>query len=155
MKKISLAVAVAGLLFSGLASAIQLPASGTVFQTVCSNLNEDVSINLTTGVVAGVSCTAARVALSACHTAGMLKSRSVGQKTVQVADTSEGAAPGATVPQTQSCTVGTADPDCATVAVSGAAVPSATTNAGTVINQYPGTGACVVGVAETVANGLP
>lgn len=152
MKKISLAVA--GLLFSGLASAVQLPSSGTVFQTVCSNLNEDVSINLTTGVVAGVSCTATRVALSACHTAGMLKSRSVGQKTVQVPDPDPNAAAGATVPQTQSCSVGTADPACQTVAVKGAAVPSATTLAGTVNNQYPGTGACDATVAENVANGL-
>ncbi|MFI8745063.1 hypothetical protein ACIGKL_07895 [Pseudomonas sp. NPDC077186] len=151
MKKISLAVA--GLLFSGLASAVQLPSTGTVFQTVCSNLNEDVRINLTTGVVAGVSCTNARVALAACHTGGMQKSRSVGQKTITV-QVDDGSGNMVDQQQTVSCSVGTADPDCATVAVTGAAVPSSTTNAGTVNNQYPGTGACTVGVAETVANGL-
>lgn len=147
MKKISLAVA--GLLFSGLAAAIQLPASGLVPVTTCTNLNEDVSINLTTGVVAGVSCTTARVAFAACHTAGMLKSRSVGQKTVTGTD-----ADGNPTSTVVSCTVGTADAACQSVAVQGAAVPSATSTKGTVNNQYPGTGACTVGVAETVANGL-
>lgn len=149
MKKISIAVAVVGVLFSGLASAIQLPSSGAVRQTVCSNLNEDVTINLTTGVVAGVSCTSSRVALAACHTGGMQKSRSVGQKTVAGTD-----AQGNPTSTTVSCTVGTADPACATVTVTGAAVPSSTTNAGTVNNQYPGTGACTPAVAENVANGL-
>lgn len=149
MKKISLALVAAGMLFSGLASAIPLTSSGTVFQTQCTNLNEDVRINLTTGVVAGVSCNANRVALSACHTAGMLKSRSVGQKTVAGTD-----AQGNPTTTTVSCTVGTADPACATVAVQGAAVPSATTLAGTVNTQYPGTGSCSATVAENVANGL-
>lgn len=148
MKKISLAVAVAGLLFSGLASAVQLPASGSVTVLQCTNLNEDVSLNLTTGVVAGVDCTATRVAFAACHTAGMQKSRSVGQKTV--VDTTVEPNTSSTV----SCTVGDADKDCKSVAVTGAAVPSSTTNKGTVNNQYPGTGACVVGVPETVAKGL-
>lgn len=148
MKKFALIVA--GVMFSGAASAaISLPASGTVPITTCTNLNEDVKINLTTGVVAGVSCTSARVALAACHTAGMLKSRSVGQKDVTTQD-----ADGNNVVTKTACTVGAADPDCASVAVSGAAVPSSTTNQGTVNTQYPGTGACTVGVAGTVADGL-
>ena len=152
MKKIFLGVA--GLLFSGLASAIQLSASGLVPVTTCTNLNEDVSINLTSGVVAGVSCTPARVAFAACHTAGMLKSRSVGRKTinVDVVDPVSGAV--TPTPTVVSCTVGSADTDCQSVPVQGAAVPSATSTKGTVNNQYPGTGACNVGVAETVANGL-
>jgi len=149
MKKISLAVA--GLLFSGLASAVQLSSSGLIAVTVCDNLNEDVSINLTTGVVAGADCTASRVAFAACHTAGMLKSRSVGQKDVTTTDPDTGE----DVTSTVSCTVGTADPDCESVAVQGAAVPSSTTDRGTVNSQYPGTGACTVGVAETVAQDLP
>ena len=147
MKKIAFAVVC--VMFSGFASAIQLPASGAVRQTVCANLNEDVTINLTTGVVAGVSCTANRVALAACHTGGMQKSRSVGQKTVVGTD-----AQGNPTSTVVSCSVGAADPACNTVTVTGAAVPSSTTNAGTVNNQYPGTGACTVNVAETVANGL-
>ena len=151
MKKISLAVA--GLFFSGMASAIQLPASGSVPVTTCNNLNEDVSINLTAGVVAGVSCTNARVALSACHTAGMLKSRSVGRKTINV-DVDDGNGNITPTPTVVSCTVGAADPACASVAIQGAAVPSALSTRGTVNTEYPGTGACTVGVAETVANGL-
>ncbi len=151
MKKISLVVA--GLFFSGMASAIQLPASGSVPVTTCNNLNEDVSINLTAGVVAGVSCTNARVALSACHTAGMLKSRSVGRKTINV-DVGDGNGNITPTPTVVSCTVGTADPACASVAIQGAAVPSALSTRGTVNTEYPGTGACTVGVAETVANGL-
>lgn len=154
MKITSLSIAAISLLFSGLASAVQLPGTTTVFQTQCGNLNEDVRINLTTGVVGGVNCTTARVAFSACHTAGMLKSRSVGQKTVQVPDPTPGAAPGATVAQVQSCTVGAADPACATVAVSGAAYPSATTLLGTVNNQYPGNGDCTAARAEGVASNL-
>lgn len=147
MKKISLAVA--GLLFSGLAGAVTLTSSSTVTMVQCENLNEDVKINLTTGVVGGVDCTPARVAIAACHTAGMLKARSKGQKEVQVDD-----GQGGTVTQKQDCTVGTADPDCASVTVQGAAVPSSTTTNGTVNTQYPGTGACAAGVAEDVAKGL-
>lgn len=152
MKKIS--IAVAAMLFAGFASAIQLPASGSVPVTTCTNLNEDVSINLTAGVVAGVSCTAARVALAACHTAGMLKSRSVGQKTINVDVTDPATGVVTPTPTTVSCTVGSADTACQSVAVQGAAVPSATSTKGTVNNQYPGTGVCTVTVAETVANGL-
>jgi hypothetical protein len=152
MKKIS--ILAAGLFFSSMASAIQLPASGSVPVTTCNNLNEDVRINLTAGVVAGVSCTAARVALSACHTAGMLKSRSVGRKTINVDVTNPTTGVVTPTPTVVSCTVGTADADCASVAIQGAAVPSALSTRGTVNTEYPGTGSCTVGVAETVANGL-
>lgn len=147
MKKISLALA--ALTFSGLASAVPLSSSGTVTVLQCTNLNEDVKINLTAGVVAGVDCTATRVALAACHTAGMLKSRSVGQKTITEQD-----ADGKDVEKTISCTVGEADKDCKSVPVQGAAVPSSTTNYGTVNTQYPGTGACSTTVAENVAKAL-
>lgn len=153
MKKIS--IAVIGLMISGMASAIQLPSSGSVPVTTCDNLNEDVAINLTTGVVAGVSCTPARVALSACHTGGMLKSRSVGRKTINVDVTDPTTGAVTPTPTVVSCTVGTADPACASVAVQGAAVPSATTTRGTVSTEYPGTGSCTVAVAENVANGRP
>ncbi|MNF92737.1 hypothetical protein D3C84_753890 [compost metagenome] len=140
MKKITLLFA--GLMASGLASAVPFASTGQLQVGVCNNLNEDVSINLTTGVVAGVSCTANRVAIAACHTAGMVKSRSVGQKTIQVPDTSEGAAPDATVPQVVSCSIGTADPACTGTPVSGAAFATATTTRGTVNTIYPGGGAC-------------
>lgn len=147
MKKIS--IAVAGLLFSGLASAVQLTSSGLLPVTACDNLNEDVNISLTTGVVAGVSCTADRVAFAACHTAGMLKSRSVGRKQIENPDVNVGGQ------ITVSCTVGSADPACVSTPVQGAAVATATSIRGTVNTEYPGTGACnAASVPETVAAGL-
>lgn len=152
MKKITLLLA--GLMASGMASAVQFGSSGLLTQTDCNNLNENVSINLTTGVVAGVSCTTGRVAIGGCHTAGMLKSRQAPRKTIQVADTSPTAAPGATVPLQVTCTIGEADPDCAPTPVTGAAVASATTTRGTVNTEYPNTGVCTVGVAEATANSL-
>lgn len=152
MKKITLLFV--GLMASGLASAVPFASTGTLQMDVCTNLNEDVNINLTTGVVAGVSCTANRVAIAACHTAGMLKSRTVGQKTIQVPDTSEGADPNATVEEVVSCTVG-ADPDCEATTTSGAAVASATTTRGTVNTVYPNSGACTsAAVPDEVAAGL-
>lgn len=155
MKNFSISILVAGVLFSGMASAIQLSTSGRVPITTCGNLREDVNINLTTGVVAGVSCTTARVAIAACHTAGMLKSRSVGRKTINV-DVDDGAGNITPTPTVVSCTVGTADPACTSTPVEGAAVASATSNRGTVNTEYPGTGACLnAGVPEAVANGLP
>lgn len=140
MKKVTLVVA--ALLFSGAVSAQKLEGSDLVPVTTCTNLNEDVKINLTVGVVAGVNCATERVALSACHTGGMLKSRSVYLKPDPVDATKK-----------ISCTAGEAG--CVSTPVSGAAVPSATTLAGTVNNQYPGTGACTSTVAETVAGSMP
>lgn len=149
MKKITLLLA--GLMVSGMASAQQFTASGQLQQGVCDNLNEDVALNLTTGVVAGVSCTVNRVALATCHTSGMVKSRTVGTKTIQVPDTSVGAAAGATVPQVVSCSVGTADPACTGTPVVGAGIANATTNRGTVTTSYPGSGACTAASADTFA----
>lgn len=151
MKKISLAVA--ALLFSGAASAVQLGSSGLLNQVDCPNLNEDVSIRLTTGVVAGADCTATRVAFAACHTSGMLKSRSVTQKVVAGVGTDAEGEPNPDTTVT-GCTVGEADPDCELVTVEGAQVPSSISTAGTVNNEYPGTGECLVGVPEGVAQGL-
>lgn len=154
MKRITLLLV--GMMASGLASAVQFPATGVLPIGQCNNLNEDVSITLTNGVVAGASCTAGRVAIAACHTAGMLKSRNVGQKTIQVPDTSAGAQPGATVPQVVSCAVGAADPACVGTPTSGAAVATATSARGTVNISYPNTGACATAaVPEGVANSLP
>jgi hypothetical protein len=154
MKK--LYIVIAGLMFSGAASAVQFGATGTLNRVDCQNLNEDVRINLTAGVVAGANCRFGstnpaqpdRVAIAACHSAGMQKSRSITQKTIA-------AVPPATQPTiVTGCTVGTSDPTCAVVQATGAAVPSATTLAGTVNIEYPGSGACTAGVAETVAGTL-
>lgn len=152
MKNISLLLA--GLMASGLASAVEFGSSGLLTQTDCNNLNENVSINLTTGVVAGVDCTAGRVAIAACHTSGMLKSRQMPRKTVQEPDTDPNAAPGATVDVQVACTIGDADPDCAPTPVSGAAIASASTTRGTVNSIYPGTGECTATGADTAAGTL-
>jgi len=150
MKKFS--IVIASLMFSGAASAIQFPTSGLLIQQDCLNLNEDVRLNLTAGVVAGVNCRSNstnpllpnRVAIAACHTAGMLKSRSITQRT----DTT--VTPNVVV---TGCVVGT-DAGCAVSTVSGASVPGATTLAGTVNIGFPGTGSCTVGVADTAAGAL-
>ena len=73
MKKITLLLA--GLMASGMASAVPFSSTGLLTQTACPNLNENVTISLTTGVVAGVTCTTGRVAIAACATNGMVKSR--------------------------------------------------------------------------------
>ncbi|WP_155718711.1 hypothetical protein [Ectopseudomonas mendocina] len=140
MKKIT--ILLAGLMVSGFASAVPFASTGQLEMSSCNNLNENVTINLTTGVVAAVHCNSSRVAIAACHTAGMVKSRTVGQKTIQVPDTSDGAAAGATVDQVVSCTVGQADPACTNTQVNGAAFATATTTRGTVNTVYPGGGAC-------------
>ena len=153
MKKITLLLA--GLMASGLASAVQFPTTGQLRIGDCTNLNEDVTINLTTGVVAGVSCTDARVAIAACHTSGMVKTRTPGRKTIQVPDTSDGAAAGATVDEEVDCKISAADADCVATPVNGAAFATATTARGTVNTQYPGGGACTDAArADTVAGGL-
>ena len=147
MKKFS--IVIAGLAFSCAASAVQFPASGQLLQQECANLNEDVNLNLTNGVVAGVNCRAAvgavpaRVAIAACHTGGMQKSRNTTQRT----DTT-------TTPPTIVTGCATGSAGCTVVPVVGAAMPGATTLAGTVNIAYPGTGACTAGAAETQAGTL-
>lgn len=136
MKKITLLLA--GLMVSGMASAEPFSQSGPLRVGNCANLNEDVTINLTTGVVAGINCTAARVAVATCHTSGMVKSRTVGTKVIQVDD---GA--GNMVNQTVSCSIGAADPDCAGTPVTGPGIANATTARGTVTTTYStGGGTC-------------
>lgn len=150
MKKLS--IVIAGLMFSGAASAIQFSANGPLLQQECANLNEDVTINLTNGVVAGVNCRAAagavqaRVAIAACHTGGMQKSRSTTQRTVA------GANPGDADVVTTGCATGSAG--CTVVPVTGASIPGATTLLGTVNIAYPGTGTCTAATAETQAGTL-
>lgn len=149
MKKITLLLA--GLMASGMASAVPFGSTGQLTQTACNNLNENVTINLTTGVVAGVTCTGARVAIAACHSSGMLKSRQMPRKDVteDVTDSDTGAVTQVTTQV--SCTISTTDPTCAATPVSGAAVASASTTRGTVNTIYPGTGACTAAKAETAA----
>ncbi|UFQ97622.1 hypothetical protein [Pseudomonas wenzhouensis] len=141
MKKITLVLA--GLMVSGMASAVQLTQSGSVSMDDCAPLNENVRINLSNNVHAGVTCNANAVALSACHTGGKVTTRSVPVKTVA-------AVPADGIPEhIVSCTVGAADPDCALEDVVGPAMPSATTILGTVNTQYPGGNTCTAAGAET------
>lgn len=129
MKKITMLFA--GLMASGLASAVQIQNSGeSVAMTDCALLNEDVSINLTNGVQAGVSCNARAIAISACHTGGRTTTRTVDVTTCD----------NATPPV---CTTAPAP-------VEGPAMPTATTLAGTVISQYPA-GICSAATAEANA----
>lgn len=139
MKKITLLLA--GLMASGMASAVTVDltdaaTNGSVTTVNCTLLNEDVAINLTTGVAAGVGCNTTVIGIAACHTAGRTTSRSTLQDAAGDA-----------------CVAGTAG--CTSVAVTGPAMPSATTAAGTVISQYPGgdcTGADAATFAESEAD---
>ena len=140
MKKIALILA--GVMISGAASAVQLPNSGNVTMAQCQPLNEDVRVNLSTGVVAGVICNANAVAVSACHGTGKVTSRTVLARDVA-------AVPADGIPaHIASCTTVGVD-GCTERTVVGPAMPSATTRLGTVNTQYPGGNTCTVGGAET------
>lgn len=138
MKKIALIFA--GLMVSGAASAAQFTSSGPVTMDQCTPLNENVTINLSTGVYAGVACSNTAVALSACHSGGKVTSRTVPVKTIEATND---------IPEhIVSCVVGPSDPDCALEDVRGPAMPAATTLLGTVNTQYPGGDSCTAEGAE-------
>jgi hypothetical protein len=140
MKKITLLRA--GLMVCGMASAEPFTASGPLRVGNCANLSEDVNITLTTGVVAGVSCTTARVAIATCHTSGMVKNRTVGTKTVNVDVTDPDTGVVTPTPTVLSCAIGAADPACAGTPVTGPTIANASTSRGTVTNSYTSVGAC-------------
>lgn len=136
MKKISLLFA--GLLVCGYASAVQFKVSGTLLDTDCALLNESVKLNLSKDVVAGAACNAKAIAFTACHTAGRTTQRTAPKCTDTDGDATTGLA---------------GKEDCSateTEQVTGAAVASATTLAGTVTPQYPGA-TCSVNIAEAQA----
>lgn len=141
MKKITLLIA--GLMASSMASAVQFPANGLLTQTDCNNLNENVSITLTTGVVAGVTCAAGRVGIAACATNGMVKSR----QALRVQQTDNSTNP-PTVTEV-ACVAGTAG--CREIPVTGAAFAGASTVRGTTSTVFPNAGVCSVGLAETTS----
>lgn len=144
MKKITLLLA--GLMASGMASAIEFANSGLLTQTQCTNLNENVSINLTAGVVAGVTCTDTTVTIAACHTNGMVKSRQALRVPVVTQDTT-----GADVTTETPCTAGSTG--CREIPVTGAAVAGASTTRGTTNTVFPNAGVCNVGLADSVSSG--
>lgn len=138
MKKIALFCF--GLMASAGASAVEFEASGNLEMADCVLLKENVRLNLSTGVVAGVSCDAAGLALSACHTKGKVTSR-----TVNVRDVPESIDP--PIPaHIESCNIG--DAGCEERIVVGPAMPTATTALGTVNTQYPGGNECTSAGAE-------
>lgn len=130
MRKITLLFA--GFMASSMAAAVTIENSGeSVTMQDCTLLNEDVAFNLTNGVQAGVACNTAAIVLSACHTGGRTTTRTVDVTTCNTA----------TPPV---CTTAPAP-------VTGPAMPTAGTLAGTVISQYPGGGTCSATGAETNA----
>ena len=145
MKKITLLLA--GLMVSGVASAVTLTQSGSVAMTDCPPLNEDVRLNLSANVQAGVTCTNTVVALAACHTGGKVTQRTVPVVLVP-ADATTG------VPEHyETCDVNAipAIPGCANTAVTGPAMAAATTAMGTTSTQYPGGDVCTAQGAEDQA----
>lgn len=145
MKKITLLVA--GLMVSGMASAVQFSSSGLLTQTQCANLNENVSINLTTGVVAGVTCATGRVGIAACATNGMVKSRQALRVPVKSTVSVNGV--DTEVTTETPCTAGTTG--CREIPVTGAALAGASTVRGTTNTVFPNAGACTVGLADTTS----
>lgn len=140
MKKIALIFA--GVMVSSMASAVQLTSSGNVTMVDCNLLNENVRINLSTGVFAGVSCNNVSIALSACHSGGKQTTRSV-----PVRDVAAIPGPPAIPAHIETCVITPGDTTCALRDVTGPAMPAATTLLGTVNTQYPG-GACTAAAAE-------
>ncbi|MFT3759797.1 hypothetical protein [Thauera sp.] len=144
MKKLS--VLLIGLMASGLTFAqvatgtVPLAGSGPVTIDQCGLLNENVTINLSTGVNAGVNCTATRVAISACHLGGRTVARQVDRPTPE----------GCGVPDPDTGDV-TECTGTERVTATGAAMATATTLAGTVIPVYPGQ-ACSANQAATTAS---
>ena len=125
-------------LISGYASALTFEATGKLLDSDCAPLNETVNISLSNDVVAGAICTDGAVALTACHKFGRTATRTA----PVCADTDGDETTG--LNGKEDCSGGT------TAQISGAAVASATTLAGTVTSQYPGE-KCTVDIAEEQA----
>jgi hypothetical protein len=137
MKKIALVVA--GILSSGVVHAVTFDASGSFRMTDCSLLNENVQINLSQGVRAGVVCNAATgVAVGTCHVGGRTAAREV---EILVASTDPNAAPGTMVSQTPPVFETRRGP----------VVATASTRQGTVVPLYPQGTACDSTIAESQA----
>lgn len=137
MKKITLLLA--GLMASGMASAVQFTAPGPLRQATCAILNEDVTLNVSTNVAMGAVCNARAISIAACHLTGRTTSRSVPVCANTDGDVNTG------VGGLEDCTT---PPPAVTT---GPAYAAATTLAGTVTSQYPGGAACTAALAETRA----
>lgn len=137
MKKFALLIV--GVMSSGLVHAVPFEASGAFRMTDCSLLNENVQINLSQGVRAGVICNAATgVAVGTCHIGGRTAAREV---EVLVPSTDPNAPAGTLVSQNP--------PVFATR--TGPVVATASTRQGTVVPLYPQGAACTSAIAEAQA----
>lgn len=137
MKKIALVVF--GVLASAAAHAVPFENSGAFRMTDCALLNENVQINLSAGVRAGVICNAATgVAIGTCHIGGRTAAREV---EVLVPSQDPNAPAGTLVSQNP--------PVFATR--TGPVVATASTRQGTVVPLYPAGQACTSAIAEAQA----
>lgn len=114
-----------------------LTATGAVRTTDCSLLQDNLTIQLSSGVQAGWICnttTTNTLSIAACHTSGRIASRSA---------------------TATNCGTGTASAQCTTVTTTatGAVVPAATTGGGSMQFRFPGS-ACTAGVAEGQATAI-
>ena len=135
----NIALVVFGVLASAAAHAVPFEASGAFRMTDCALLNENVQINLSAGVRAGVVCNVATgVAIGTCHIGGRTAAREV---EVLVPSQDPNAAPGTLVSQNP--------PVFATR--TGPVVATASTRQGTVVPLYPAGAACTSGIAEAQA----
>lgn len=136
MKKITLFLA--GVMASGMVSAVEFDKSGLLKMTdpgCDALLNENVNINLSSGVNAGAICGATGIALAACHTGGRTTSREV---EMLIAD-----------PQDATKLISQSPKKYETV--TGPAVATASTFQGTVVSTYPKADKCTAKVSETAA----
>lgn len=126
MKKFALIIA--GVMATGMAqAATTLVDSGNLTKNNATLLNEDVTINLSANVVAGIAYDNTQIVIATCHEAGRTVERSA-----DVISTDNNGV------QTTTTTV-----------VTGAEMPTATTLQGTVIKMYPGSTCDVVGTNVT------
>jgi hypothetical protein len=142
-------LAVVSLAAAGNASAIDLDTSSTTITKLdCTQLANDITIILTSGVVGSVDCTSNAndyIGMSVCHTSGLKTSRTEAESTVP--DVNDPSIP--TCPSFGSLTDVGGVQKCVGV-VEGSAFPTATTAQGTVTSRYPGSD-CSVGTAGTEA----
>lgn len=136
MKKFALIIA--GVLATSVAHAVQYDASGAFRMTDCELLNENVQVNLSAGVRAGVICNVATgVAIGTCHVGGRTAAREV----EILVEAPLPATPGTMISQTPPVFETRTGP----------VVATASTRQGTVVPLYPAGTACTAAIAETQA----
>lgn len=146
----SLSVFAACMLFAGVAQAtVQYEVSGVLAVSDCPAglLSEDVRVNLSTNVQAGIECNASQVAVGTCSIAGRTTSR-----TVEELDCTS--APGPDDRFGNPTTVETCVPFVPPqfTETEGAVIYTGSSAQGTIVPGYDGV-ACSAGAAETAAQG--